>query len=343
MRKLLNTLYVTTPESYISKDGENIVISIKGNELFRIPVHNIEGIITFGYMGISPGAMQLCSLRNVGVSFLTPSGKFISRISGEIKGNVLLRRTQYRWADDPERCLQLSQLFIAGKIANSRSILERYKRDYIKSDINTPIHKVSDELKRKKHYCFHTRNTDELRGIEGESAMYYFSVFENLILHQKDDFKFEGRNRRPPKDKVNALLSFCYTLLAHDVQSALETVGLDPYVGFLHVDRPGRASLALDLMEELRAYLCDRFVLSLINRKQITGKGFIEHAENGVIMNADVRKIVLTAWQKRKQETVTHPYLKEEVPIGLLPYVQAMLLARYMRNDLDNYPVFLIV
>lgn len=343
MRKLLNILYVTTPESYISKDGENIVISLNNKEIFRIPVHNIEGIVTFGYMGISPGAMQLCCQRNVGVSLLTPNGKFVSRISGEVRGNVLLRRTQYRWADDAQKSNLLSQLFIAGKIANSRSVIERFKRENQTERDKSILIKISDELKRKKHYCFHSTNNNDLRGIEGESAMLYFSVFDDMILHQKKDFIFSGRNRRPPKDKVNALLSFCYTLLAHDVQSALETVGLDPYVGFLHVDRPGRASLALDMMEELRAYLCDRFVLNLINRKQISGKGFIEHADNGVIMDNDTRKAILTAWQKRKQETITHPYLKEEIPLGLLPYVQAMLLARYMRNDLDNYPVFLML
>ena len=241
------------------------------------------------------------------------------------------------------KSLEISRLFIAGKIANSRTVIDRFKRDHISSDKQLSLFlSVSEKLKRSKNQALVAESSDTLRGIEGEAATTYFSVFNQMIISQCEDFPFNGRNRRPPKDKVNALLSFVYTLLNHEVQSALETVGLDPYVGFLHTDRPGRASLALDMMEELRAYLADRLVLSLINRKQISGKGFVEHGDNGIVMDEDIRKGVLLAWQKRKKETIIHPYLNESVPIGLIPYIQAMLLARFLRNDLDNYPVFLM-
>lgn len=343
MRKLLNTLYVTTPEAYLTKDGENIVVRVKEKDVFRIPVLNIEGIVTFGYMGASPALMKMCADRNVGLCFLSATGQFQGRVSGPITGNVLLRRTQYRIADDKVRALQLSRLFIAGKIANSRAITDRFKRDHVTSEDQLSLFlSVSEKLKRCKRQVLEVADMDVLRGIEGEAAAVYFSVLNQMIIAQCEDFPFSGRNRRPPKDKVNALLSFVYTLLAHEVQSALESVGLDPYVGFLHTDRPGRASLALDMMEELRAYLADRLVLSLINRKQISGKGFVEHGDNGIVMNDDVRKIVIQAWQQRKKETIVHPYLNESIPIGLIPYVQAMLLARFLRKDLDDYPVFLV-
>lgn len=342
MRKLLNTLYVTTPESYLFKDGENVVVRIKEEEAFRIPVHNIEGIVTFGYMGVSPGLLQLCFRNNVRLSFLSPHGTFIGRIAGDTKGNVLLRRTQYRLADDSAKALQLSCIFIAGKIANCRSVIERFKRDNGKDREEKNIQTVSALLKQCRNKAMKAHDMNTLRGIEGEAANLYFSLFDNMILTRKDQFVFKGRNRRPPKDKVNALLSFIYTILAHEVQSALETVGLDPYVGFMHADRPGRASLALDMIEELRAYMADRFVLSLINRKQLNGSGFIEHGNSGVVMDQDTKKAVLQAWHKRKQEKIIHPFLKESIPVGLLPYVQAMLMSRYLRGDLDNYPVFLI-
>ena len=305
MRKLLNTLYVTTPEAYLTKDGENVVIRVKEKDIFRIPVLNIEGIVTFGYIGASPALMKMCAERNVGLCFLSANGQFQGRVSGPTKGNVLLRRTQYRIADDANKSLEISRLFIAGKIANSRTVIDRFKRDHISSDKQLSLFlSVSEKLKRSKNQALAAESSDTLRGIEGEAATTYFSVFNQMIISQCEDFPFNGRNRRPPKDKVNALLSFVYTLLNHEVQSALETVGLDPYVGFLHTDRPGRASLALDMMEELRAYLADRLVLSLINRKQISGKGFVEHGDNGIVMDEDIRKGVLLAWQKRKKETI---------------------------------------
>ena len=339
MRKLLNTLYVTTPEAYLSKDGLNVVISVQQEEVFRIPVINIEGIVTFGYMGASPGVMKLCSDNGISLTFLSPQGRFISRVQGVTKGNVLLRKKQYQLSDDASWSLHVVRLMIGGKIQNYRNILRRYIRDYGE---NEDINRAVQVLERAKRDVLKAQDKTELIGYEGMASNAYFEVLPILILNQKTDFPFHGRNRRPPKDAVNAMLSFAYTLIANDVAAALETVGLDPYVGFLHTLRPGRTSLALDMMEELRAYLADRLVLSLINRKQISGKGFVEHGDNGIVMDEDIRKGVLLAWQKRKKETIIHPYLNESVPIGLIPYIQAMLLARFLRNDLDNYPVFLM-
>lgn len=339
MRILLNTLYVTTPEAYLSKDGLNVVVSVKQNELFRIPIHNIEQIVTFGYMGASPGLMKLCADNSVSLTFLTPQGRYISRSQGPTKGNVLLRKAQYKYSDDPEYSLHLCKLFIGGKIQNYRNILRRFIRD---NGMNEEIEKAASNLVRCKSQVFSADSIESVRGIEGEAATHYFGVFPQLLLAQKESFVFQGRNRRPPKDAVNAMLSFVYSLICNDVTSALETVGLDPYVGFMHTLRPGRASLALDIMEELRAYLGDRLVLSLINRKQISIKDFIKQGDESIIMTDDGRKTIITAWQNRKREQITHPYLNEKVSIGLLPYIQAMLLARYIRKDIDDYPVFLI-
>lgn len=339
MKKLLNTLYVTTPESYLSKDGLNVVVSANQKEIFRIPIVNIEGIVTFGYMGASPGLMKLCAEYNVSLCFLSSHGKFIGRFQGPIKGNVLLRTKQWDLAKNEKFALEVSKLFIAGKIQNYRNILARFLRD---NGNNEKVKEVVSQLKYCKQKALASADLDYLRGVEGDAANRYFDVFSQLILQQKDDFIFTGRNRRPPKDAVNALLSFVYTLIASDMASALETVGLDPYIGFLHTLRPGRVSLALDMMEELRAYLGDRLVLSLINRKQLTIRDFIRQGEDSVVMTDNGRKIILTAWQSRKKETIIHPYLGEKIPIGLLPYAQAMLFARFIRGDLDNYPVFLI-
>jgi CRISP-associated protein Cas1 len=341
MRKLLNTLYITTPESYLSRDGENVVIKVENKEKFRIPVHNIEGIVSFGFMGASPSLMALCAERKVALSFVTESGRFLGRVSGPVSGNVLLRRTQYRMADDEKVSLDVSRLFIAGKIVNSKTVLQRALRDHPESLDVASFEEAIKTLTVKQKKALKANNANELRGIEGESAMTYFSVFDQMILHQKEDFKMEGRNRRPPKDNVNALLSFIYTLLMHEVRAALESVGLDPCVGFLHVDRPGRQSLALDLMEEFRPFLADRLVLSLINRKQISPKGFVKQPAGGIIMDDETRKEVIGGWQKRKQEEIMHPFLEEKVPIGLLPYCQALLMARFIRGDIENYPVFI--
>lgn len=339
MRKLLNTLYVTTPEAYLSKDGLNIVVSVKQEEVFRIPAINIEGIVTFGYMGASPGLMRLCCDNGISLTFLSPHGSFISRVQGATKGNVLLRKRQYLLSDDDSCSLHLARLMIGGKIQNYRSILRRYVRDYGE---NEAIDQATRILEQSKRNALNAPDKAALIGYEGMASNAYFDVLPFLILNQKTDFPFHGRNRRPPKDAVNALLSFAYTLIANDVSAALETVGLDPYVGFLHTLRPGRTALALDMMEELRAYLGDRFVLSLINKKQITGRDFLFQGNNGVVLTDKGRKTFISAWQSRKREMITHPYLNEKIEIGLLPYAQAILMARYIRQDIDDYPVFLV-
>jgi CRISP-associated protein Cas1 len=340
MRKLLNTLYVTTHGSYLSKDGENIVVKIENEERFRIPIHNVESIVCFGFMGASPSLMALCAERNVSLSFLSEQGFFLGRVTGKVSGNVLLRRKQYRMADQTDVSLPLSQIMIAGKIVNCKTVLQRALRDHPNAMNTASVDLVIKTLSAKQKQVFRTKNFDMLRGVEGEAAQEYFSVFDQMILYQKESFFMHGRNRRPPLDNVNALLSFVYTLLMHEVRSALESVGLDPCVGFLHTDRPGRQSLALDMMEELRPYLADRLVLTLINRKQVDHKGFLKREAGGIIMDDKTRKEVLSAWQKRKQEEIVHPFLQTSISIGLLPYCQALLMARFIRGDMDNYPVF---
>lgn len=339
MRKLLNTLYVTTPDAYLSKDGLNVVVSVKQEEVFRIPAINIEGIVTFGYMGASPGLMKLCSDQGISLTFLSPQGRFIGRFQGATKGNVLLRKQQYQLSEDEDWALHVARLMIGGKIQNYRSILRRYIRDYGE---NEAVDRVVRILEQSKRDALRASDKTSLIGYEGMASNAYFEVLPFLIRQQKEDFPFHGRNRRPPKDAVNAMLSLAYTLMAHEVSAALETVGLDPYVGFLHTLRPGRISLALDMMEEFRAYLGDRFVLSLINKRQITAKDFLCQGDNGVVMTDKGRKTFVSAWQERKREEIIHPYLNEKVKIGLLPYVQAMMMARYIRQDVDDYPVFLI-
>jgi len=340
MRKLLNTLYVTTPESYLARDGENVVIRVNNEDKFRIPIHNLEGIVCFGYPGASPRLMQLCSDNNVGLSFLTPHGKFLARVNGRVRGNVLLRRTQYRRADSPRESLEIAKSFITGKIVNCRTVLGRGIRDHgdvIDCDKVRAVDALLIENLLKIENC---SSADTLRGIEGNCAKFYFIMLDDLILRQKEDFYLVERNRRPPLDNMNALLSFLYTLLAHEVESALETVGLDPYVGFFHTDRPGRASLALDMMEELRPFMAERLALNLVNMRQINGDDFLKKENGGVIMTDSGRKEVIGAWQKRKRDVITHPYLNEKIPIGLLPYVQAMLMARFLRGDIDGYPPY---
>ena len=339
MRKLLNTLYVTTPEAYLSKDGMNVVVSVDKEELFRIPIVNIEGIVTFGYMGASPGLMKLCVDNGVSLVFMSPQGRFIGRIQGKVKGNVLLRKKQYHLSEDKEQALHVSRLFIAGKIYNCRNVLRRFIRD---NGAQIEVEHAAKSLDFYKQNALKAEDMDLLRGIEGRAANVYFSVFNNLIINQKNDFVFDGRNRRTPKDEVNAMLSFVYTLLTNEVASALESVGLDPYVGFMHTLRPGRMSLALDMVEELRAYLGDRLVLSMINRRQIDKRDFIQQGDDSLIMTDSCKKNIIAAWQKRKKEIVEHPYLKEKIPLGLLPYSQAMLLSRFMRGDIDDYPVFIM-
>ena len=341
MKKLLNVLYVNTPESHVSLDGENVVILVEGNEKMRVPIHNLESIVCFGHMGASPALMGFCAQRGVGLSFVSPYGRFLARVSGGVSGNVLLRKKQFAVSDVEPGCIPIAINCITGKLVNSRVVLERCIRDHGDKVDAIALENASAYLRNGAIRLQRSNSLAEIRGIEGDCAKVYFNVFDNLILQQKVDFSMQDRNRRPPLDNLNAMLSFLYTLLAHDIQSALETVGLDPYVGFLHRDRPGRASLALDIMEEFRAYFVDRLVLSLINRKQITGNGFATKESGGVFMDNETRKVVLTAWQKRKQEEIVHPYLNEKVSIGLLPYIQALLLARHLRGDLQAYPPFL--
>lgn len=341
MRKLLNALYMTSPDSYLTRDGENIVVQVKGEEKMRLPIHTLENIVCFGYAGASPALMSLCAKRGVGLSFNNEYGKFLARVSGELQGNVLLRKKQYKVSDNEKEAVPIAKTCVQAKILNCRTVIQRALRDH-ESVINvSSLEEVSARLLNSAKNIEDVSTIDSLRGIEGDAAKCYFSIFNELILSQKDDFYMNGRNKRPPKDYLNALLSFLYTILAHDVQSALETVGLDPYVGFLHQDRPGRASLALDLMEELRPVLADRMVLSLINRQQIKAKGFTVKENGAVLMDDDTRKEVLQSWHKRKQEGITHPFLKEKIQLGLIPYAQAMLMARHLRGDLDGYPAFI--
>ena len=341
MKKLLNTLYVTSENSYLSLDGENIVVFEDKKEVGRLPLHNLEGIVSFGYRGTSPALMGACADRNISLCYVTPQGKFLARVTGKIKGNVILRQQQYESSRDKEISLSIAKNCITGKIYNARWVLERAVRDH-SLQINTDqVKTASVHLKQSLEYIRNSQSKEQLRGYEGEAASIYFGVFNELILQQKKDFVFCGRKKRPPLDNINAMLSFVYTLLTNQIASALECVGLDPYIGYLHTERPGRVSLALDLIEELRAPLADRFVLSLINKKVITRKNFKTKENGAVIMDDEARKRLLTEWQNRKKETITHPFLKEKIEWGMVPYVQAMLLARYLRGDLDGYPVFL--
>lgn len=335
----MNTLYITAPDSYLARDGDSVVVRKDDQVAIRIPVHNLESIVMFGYAGASPSLMHLCMERGVTLSFLREDGTFLGSVVGSVKGNVLLRRRQYRMADGPE-AVTLANRFVLGKILNARAVLRRGLRDHDEAIQSDKIVREADFLKRYATRVLKSHSLDEVRGIEGEAARRYFSAYDELILVDKEKFYMRGRNRRPPLDRVNAMLSYLYALLRTDVQSALETVGLDPAVGFLHRDRPGRLSLALDMMEELRCYMVDRLVLSLINRRQVDPKSFMTKENGAILLKPDLKKEIITAWQKRKHEEIRHPFLKEKLPIGLLPYAQALLLARYIRGDLDGYPPF---
>lgn len=341
MKKMLNTLFVTTPDSYLTLEGENIVVKQEDKKVARFPLHTLEEIICFSYAGASPALMGGCAKRNIGLSFCTQSGRFLARSSGESNGNVLLRREQYRMADDVSRSCFLARNFIFGKIYNSRGKLERTVRDHSMRVDQDAITHASALLKKTLPLLRETVDIERLRGLEGEAASVYFSVFPHLILNNKEDFQFKGRNRRPPLDPINAMLSFAYTLLASQCASALESVGLDSYVGFLHRDRPGRTSLALDLMEELRAPFADNFVISLINQKIITVKDFDTRESGAVRLTEHGRKIFLSKWQDKKREQIKHPFLNEKLEWGMIPYAQALLLARYIRGDQEEYPCFL--
>jgi CRISPR-associated protein Cas1 len=341
MKKLLNVLYVTQPDCYLALENETVCVQKEGAVLLRLPLLNLEGIVAFGHTGASPALMGECARRGVDLVFLTTNGRFLARIVGESRGNVTLRREQYRAADDEARSCALAKGFLLGKLFNGKWILERAARDYpLRLDAQT-LKAASVQLSGAIQQLEPCETLEQLRGVEGSAAAVYFRAFDQLILQQKDAFRFEERSRRPPTDPVNALLSFAYTLLARDCAAALEGVGLDAYVGFLHRDRPGRASLALDLMEELRGVMADRFALTLINRRELGAGDFVTQENGAVLLIEDSRKAFLSAWQNRKQETITHPFLEEKIPWGLVPHAQALLLARYLRGDLDAYPPFL--
>lgn len=338
MRKLLNTLYITSEDLYLSYSNENVLVNRGSEVLTRLPLLNLEGIICFSYSGATPALMGECAKRGIQLSFMTPNGRFLARINGMTQGNVLLRREQYRIADDEDRSCLLARNMICGKLFNSRWVLERALRDHALRIDQLRVKAVSEQLQRLGQQARTIAELDSLRGLEGEAAARYFSVFDEMILSQKESFKFGDRNRRPPLDRVNAMLSFAYTLLSNDCAAALEAVGLDAYVGFLHRDRPGRRSLALDLEEELRAPIADRLVLTLINNRSIQDRHFEKQGSGGIFLSEDGRRLFLKHWQERKRDEITHPFLKEKMPWGLVPYVQALLLARHIRGDLDGYP-----
>lgn len=340
MKKLLNTLYVTSQGSYVHKEGETIVVERDQQKALQIPMHTIGSIVCFGNVLCSPFLLGACAERDIGISFLTAYGRFQAAMRGPVSGNVLLRRRQYRMADEEESSRLIASNIVAGKLSNCRVVMNRAIRDHGERIDTTAVRAGSASIERIIDRLGLAKDVDEVRGLEGIAAADYFRVFNQLIIDQKETFIFNDRNRRPPLDPVNALLSFVYTLLAHDVRSALETVGLDPSVGFLHRDRPGRPGLALDMMEEFRSCIGDRIVLSLINRRQVEAKGFTRAANGAITMDDGTRKTVLVEYQSRKQEEVTHPYIEEKMPIGLLFFVQANLMARFIRGDIDGYPPF---
>jgi CRISP-associated protein Cas1 len=340
MKHLANVLYITSPEAYLSLDGENIYIKKDEHTATRIPLHNLENIVCFNYQGVSPALMGACVERNIGLCFLNPNGRFLARVSGKVRGNVLLRKRQFLVSEDIQLSASIAASFLVGKLFNCRKVIERARRDHAMLVDVEALERGSQYLKQTLGVLVECSSPAELMAFEGSAAKVYFGIFDDLILQQKEDFHFKERSRRPPLDNINSLLSFLYTLLTNECVSALEAVGLDPFVGFLHTERPGRPSLALDLMEELRPVIADRLALSLVNRRQISGKGFTRKESGGILMDDETRKTVLTAWQERKQEEIMHPYLKERVPFGLIPHVQALLLARHLRGDLDAYPPF---
>ena len=341
MKRHLNTLFVTTQGTYLFKDGETLALKVEDTVKLRLPIHTLEGVVCFGQVSASPFLLGHCAAHGVSVSFLTEHGRFLASVQGPASGNVLLRRRQYRLADDPAASAALARFFLAGKLANSRAVLRRALRDHggkIEAGVvGQAIDRLSQHLERLQT----DMPLDAARGIEGDAAHAYYGVFDHLIVAGKGDFTFAGRNRRPPLDPVNCLLSFLYTLLAHDVRAALETTGLDPAVGFLHRDRPGRPGLALDLMEEFRPFFADRLALTLMNLGKVKGKGFKRLESGAVVMDDATRKEVLVAYQERKQDVVEHPFLREKMPIGLLFHTQALLFARHLRGDLDGYPPYL--
>lgn len=340
MKHLLNSLYITTQGTYLAREGETVVVRRDKESKLQIPIHTLSGILCFGQVSCSPPLMGLCGARNVTLAFFSEQGRFLARVYGPVSGNVLLRKEQYRRSENEENSSEIARSVVIAKIANCRTVLLRAAREHSAPEASEALSLASAALSKNLQVLSSRLPLDSVRGIEGDAARQYFNVFDHLISSQKDAFRFTERTRRPPMDPINALLSFVYTLLVHDVSSALEGVGLDPAVGFLHRDRPGRPSLALDLMEEFRPMLADRVVLTLINRMQIQGKQFEISETGAVTMSDEARKEVLMAWQKKKQEEILHPFIGEKIAVGLIPHVQALLLARFLRGDLDAYPPF---
>lgn len=340
MKKLLNTLYVTTQDAYLRKEGETVVVEKDKEVKLRLPIHTLNGIVAFGNVMASPYLLNLCAERGVCVSFMSESGKFLARVTGPVSGNVLLRLAQARAYEDKVKKGDIARSFVIGKLMNARNVLQRRMRDHGVSDsLQASVDVLADVLRRVRDS---EPDAARLRGLEGEAGAVYFGVFKELVTTDTETFALKSRNRRPPMDPMNALLSYLYTLLAHDCRGALEGVGLDPQVGFLHEVRSGRPSLALDLMEEFRAPLADRVAVSLVNLRQVTAKDFKATESGSVEMSETARKTVLMAWQKKKQEQVVHPFLDEKAPIGILPHLQALLLARFLRGDIDAYPPYLL-
>lgn len=344
MRRHLNTLYVTTADAWLHKDGENVVVKVDGAERTRIPIHLLGGIVCIGSTGATPALIGHCAAQGVCVSFLDRSGRFLARVEGPVAGNVLLRMGQCRAAESTERTASLVSHVVTGKVLNQRTVVRRALRDYGSGANHDWIDKLtvcdrrlSDVARRSARLL----DADEIRGVEGEAARAYYAVFDDLIRVEEPALAFKGRSRRPPLDPINALLSFLYNLLLHDCRSALETVGLDPAVGFLHRARPGRASLALDMMEELRPVVADRLALSLINRRQLGTDDFRTAVSGAVSLREEGRKTTLVAYQTRKKDEILHPFLNERTTMGLVPFIQANLMARHIRGDLDAYPPFL--
>lgn len=341
MRKHLNTLYVTTQGTYLSKDGDTVVASVDRKRMIQIPLLNLESIVCFGNVSSSPFLLGSCAEKGISVSFLTEHGRFLARVTGKISGNVLLRRQQYRLADSLESTFQIVRAIVAGKIVNARLVLQRGMRDKPGAVAGDRLDRVVSHLAGLLTRLERAECAESVRGVEGAAARAYFEVFDELILQQKDSFFFDGRSRRPPRDRMNALLSFLYTLLVHDLAAALEGVGLDPAVGFLHTDRPGRLSCALDLAEEFRPWFADRLALTLVNLRQLSAADFRDGESGAVLLGEIGRKAVLKAYQERKKDEMMHPFLGERVTVGILPHVQALLLARHVRGDLDAYPPFI--
>ena len=342
MKLVRNTLYVTLEGAWVHKDGEAITIHKDHSKMAQFPIHQIGEIVCFGFgIGVSPQLTEYCASKGVTITYIDGRGKFLARMQGPVHGNVLLRRSQYRIADNPDQSLVIAKCCIAAKIQNQRNILLRHLRNHSHCEGENEITNSIKSMESSIAYLKTISNCDSLRGIEGDAADSYFSVFNYLILNKDHDFEFKSRNRRPPMDRINAMLSYAYSILALDIRSALESVGLDPYVGFLHVDRPGRPSLALDLMEEFRAPIADRLVLSLVNLKQVSAKNFKVQPNGEVEMNDETRRLLLSAWQKRKQEEILHPLLEESMPTGLVYIEQARLLAKHIRGDFEYYPAFL--